>query len=99
VTEAYAELMHGIAVVLGVLGFQGPGMILATLGAAALLGAVAAAVVALAHATGAASPRLIAVGHRSRRHAILLGHLPDASHPDARGHIRSRAPGFAASAA
>ena len=98
-TELYAHLLHGVAAVLGVLGFQGPGMILATLGAAALIGVLTASLVALVRATGAVSPRLIAVGDRSRRHAILLGHLPDASHPDARGHIRSRAPGLAASAA
>lgn len=92
-TEAHAQLMHGIAVVLGVLGLQGPGTMLATLGALALVGALGAAIVALVRATLAGSPRHMAVGLRARRHAVLLGHLPDASHPDARGHVRSRAPG------
>lgn len=92
-TEAYAQLMHGIAVVLGVLGLQGPGALLATLGALALVGALGAAIVALVRATLAAAPRHMTVGLRARRHAVLLGHLPDASHPDARGHVRSRAPG------
>ncbi|QEO09653.1 DUF6412 domain-containing protein [Protaetiibacter larvae] len=98
-TELSAQLLHGVAVMLGVLGVQGPGVVLATLGAAALVGALAAVLVALVRASAAAAERLIAVGDRDRRHAILLGRLPDASHPDARGHIRSRAPGLAASAA
>lgn len=92
-TEAYAQLMHGIAVLLGVLGLQGPGVILATLGALALVGALGTAIVALVRAMLAAAPRHMTVGLRARRHAVLLGHLPDASHPDARGHVRSRAPG------
>lgn len=92
-TEVYAELLHGIAVVLGVFGLHGPGTMLATLGALALVGALGAAIVALVRATVATAPRHMAVGLRSRRHAVLLGHLPDASHPDARGHVRPRAPG------
>ncbi|WP_166869499.1 DUF6412 domain-containing protein [Salinibacterium sp. ZJ70] len=92
-------LLHGIVVVLGMLGVHEPGAMLAALGAAALTAALAAALVAVVRATSAARPRLTAVGARSRRHAVLLGHLPDFSHPDARGHIRSRAPGLALSAA
>ena len=97
--EVYEQLLHGVAAVLGVLGLQGPGVLLATLGAAALVGALAAVVAALVRATLASAPQHLAVGLRARRHAILLGHLPDASHPDAPGHIRSRAPGHAATAA
>jgi hypothetical protein len=93
VTEIFARLLHGIAVLLGVLGIQGPGATLATLGAIALVGALAAAIAALVRATLASAPRHMTVGLRARRHAVLLGHLPDASHPDARGHVRSRAPG------
>lgn len=92
-TELYAELLHGFAVVLGVLDGGGSGTMLATLGAFALVGALATAIAVLLRATLAAAPRHIAVGLRARRHAVLLGHLPDASHPDARGHVRSRAPG------
>lgn len=91
--EAYETLLHGVAVVLGVLGLQGPGVTLATLGALALGGTLAAAIAALVRATLAGSPRQMTVGLRARRHAVLLGHLPDASHPDAPGHVRSRAPG------
>ncbi|AYF97066.1 DUF6412 domain-containing protein [Protaetiibacter intestinalis] len=97
--EAYEQLMQGVALVLGVLGLHGPGVDLATLGAAALVGALAVAIAVLVRATLAAAPRHMTVGLRARRHAILLGHLPDASHPDARGHVRSRAPGRAAQAA
>lgn len=92
-TEFLAELLHGVAVVLGVLGVGAPGSMLASLGALALVGALGAAIVALVRATLAATPRHLAVGLRARGHAVLLGHLPDASHPDARGHVRSRAPG------
>lgn len=92
-SDAYEQLMHGITVLLGVLGLQGPGVTLATLGALALVGVLGAAIVALVRATLAAAPRHMTVGLRARRHAVLLGHLPDASHPDARGHVRSRAPG------
>ena len=92
-------LVHGIAVVLGLLGVQEPGAMLASLGAAALTAALAAVLVAVVRATLAARPRITAVGARSRRHAVRLGHLPDFSHPDARGHVRSRAPGLASSAA
>jgi len=99
VTEFLAQLMHGIAVTLGALGIQGPGTALATIGALALVGALAAAMAALVRATLASAPRHMTVGLRARRHAVLLGHLPDASHPDAPGHVRSRAPGLAASAA
>lgn len=90
---SFAPLLHGIAVVLGVLGVQGPGELLASLGAVAITAALAAALVAVVHAVLAARPRHTAVGLRARRHAILLGHLPDESHPDAPGHVRSRAPG------
>jgi len=92
-TEVYAQLVHGIAVVLGMLGLHGPGTVLATVGALTLIGALTVAIVALVRATLAATPRHMTVGLRARRHAVLLGHLPDASHPDARGHVRSRAPG------
>ncbi len=92
-TEPFAQLLHGLAVALGVLGIQAPGSVLATLGAIALVGALAAAILALVRATLASAPRHMTVGLRARRHAVLLGHLPDASHPDARGHVRSRAPG------
>ncbi|PZQ88150.1 MAG: hypothetical protein DI534_11795 [Leifsonia xyli] len=88
-TEFLAPLMHGLAVVLGVLGVQGPGALLATLGALALAGMI----VALVRASLARTPRHLTVGLRARRHAVLLRYLPDASHPDARGHVRSRAPG------
>jgi hypothetical protein len=93
VTEFLAQLMHGIAVLLGAVGIQGPGATLATLGALALAGTLVAAIAALVRATLAGAPRHMTVGLRARRHAVLLGHLPDASHPDARGHVRSRAPG------
>lgn len=98
-TDAYAQLLHGIAVLLGVFGLEGPGVVLATLGAVALVGALGLVSVALSRVVGVAGPRQLRVGARSRRHAVLLGHLPDASHPDARGHIRSRAPGQAVPAA
>jgi len=99
VTGLLTQLLHGVAVLLGVLGIQGPGALLATLGALALAGAVAAAIVALVRATLAHTPRHMTVGLRARRHAVLLGHLPDASHPDAPGHVRSRAPGRSIAAA
>ena len=92
-------LLHGVAVVLGVLGVQGPGAVLATLGAAALMATLAALLVAVVRSALAARPRHTAVGARARRHAILLGRLPDMSHPDAAGHVRSRAPGRVAPAA
>lgn len=92
-TEVFAQLFHGIAVTLGALGIQGPGAALATVGALALVGALAAAIAALVRASLSGAPRHMTVGLRARRHAVLLGHLPDASHPDARGHVRSRAPG------
>ncbi len=92
-TEFLAQLLHGLAVALGALGPGGTGSVLTTLGALALVGALAAAIAALVRATLASAPRHMAVGLRARRHAVLLGHLPDASHPDARGHVRSRAPG------
>ncbi|MFT4029698.1 MAG: DUF6412 domain-containing protein [Protaetiibacter sp.] len=98
-TEFLAPFMHGIAVLLGVVGIQGPGATLATLGAMALVGALGTAIVELVRAMIAGVPRHMAVGLRARRHAVLLGLLPDASHPDARGHVRSRAPGLAISAA
>ncbi|MCS0499035.1 DUF6412 domain-containing protein [Protaetiibacter mangrovi] len=98
-TGFLAPLLHGIAMLAGYVGITEPGETLATLGALALVGALAAVVVALVRATLAASPRHLAVGLRARRHAVLLGRLPDASHPDARGHVRSRAPGLSASAA
>ncbi len=98
-TELFAELLHGIAVVFGMLEPQSAGSMLATLGALALVGALSAAIIALVRASLAATPRHLAVGVRARRHAVLLGHLPDASHPDAPGHVRSRAPGRLAPAA
>ncbi|TXK19629.1 hypothetical protein [Homoserinibacter sp. GY 40078] len=93
-TESYAALLHAVGVVLATLGFEGPAVLLVTLGATALVGAMGAALVALVRLVLAARPRILAVGSRDRRHAVQLGHLPDAAHPDARGHIRSRAPGL-----
>lgn len=92
-TEFFAEVVHGVAVALGVLGLDGPSTMLASLGALALVGALGAAIVCIVRATLAATPRHLAVGLRARGHAVLLEHLPNASHPDARGHVRSRAPG------
>lgn len=90
---ALLPIVHGIAVVLGMLGVQSPDQALAALGAATLVGALASVLAAAVRAVLARRPRLTAVGARARRHAILLGHLPDESHPDAPGHVRSRAPG------
>jgi len=44
--------------------------------------------------TVVAVPRSRTIGGRARSHAILLSVLPVSSHPDAAGHVRSRAPGL-----
>jgi hypothetical protein len=56
---------------------------------------VTVAIVAVVSTALIAVPRSRAVGGRARGHAVLLASLPSSSHPDAAGHARSRAPGWA----
>ena len=87
--ELFVEWMRAVGVYVG--GFADA--MLPSLGALVVVTVVATLLVLVARTVGVIADRLTAVGSRSRRHAILLAFLPDASHPDARGHVRSRAPG------
>lgn len=69
-------------------------LLAAALPAVGLLAIAALAVAVWVVAQSVVSvPRFRGVGGRSSGHAVLLAVLPPASHPDAAGHVRSRAPG------
>ena len=87
--EQFVGMLRAVGAYLGVVADAA----LPTVGALALVAVLAALLVLVARSGGVKAERMIAVGARSRRHAIQLAVLPDASHPDARGHVRSRAPG------
>ena len=65
----------------------------AMLAALALVAVLAAALAVVIRSGGIPVPRMSAVGRRTSRDAVLLSVLPASSHPDAAGHVRSRAPG------
>ena len=87
--EQFAVMFRAMGAYLGVLADA----MLPTLGALVVVTVVATLLVLVARTVGVVGERSIAIGARSRQHAVLLAILPDASHPDARGHVRSRAPG------
>lgn len=70
-------------------------LLLAALPAVGLLAMVALAVGVWVAAYAVVPPpvRTRTVGGRAHEHRMLLVALPAASHPDARGHSRPRAPG------
>ena len=85
----FAEWMRAVGAYIGV-AFDAA---LPSIGAIVLVTVLAAVLVLVARSAVVLGAQMIAVGTRARRHAIQLVFLPDASHPDARGHVRSRAPG------
>ncbi len=87
--EQIAVIVHAVGAYLGVFADA----MIPSLGALVVVTVVATVLVLVARTVGVVAERLTAVGARSRKHAVLLTLLPDASHPDARGHVRSRAPG------
>jgi hypothetical protein len=89
VVEQFAVMVRAMGAYVGVLADA----MLPSIGALVVVTVVATLLVLVARTVGVVAERRTAVGARSRRHAILLDVLPDASHPDARGHVRSRAPG------
>jgi Family of unknown function (DUF6412) len=89
VIELFVEWMRAVGAYVGVTLEAA----LPSIGAIVLVTMLAAVLVLVARSAAVLGDRMIAVGARARRHAILLALLPDASHPDARGHVRSRAPG------
>ena len=89
VIEQFAVWVRAVGAYFGVLADAA----LPQVGALVLVTMLAALLVLVARSIVVRSERMIAVGARARRHAVQLAVLPDASHPDARGHVRSRAPG------
>ena len=87
--EPIAVMIRAVSAYLGVLADA----MVPSVGALVVVTLVATVLVLVARTVGVVAERVGAVGARSRRHVIMLAFLPDASHPDARGHVRSRAPG------
>lgn len=88
-----AVVRFAIALVSGSLAPQLADVAAPSLPLLALVAVLAVAIVAAVQ-LGVAAPRHTAVGGRARTHAVLLAMLPAASHPDAAGHARPRAPGL-----
>ena len=91
--EQLAVIVRTIGAYLGLHVGAVADAMLPSLGALVAVAVVAALLLLVARSVGVVAARRTAVGARSRQHAVLLAVLPDASHPDARGHVRSRAPG------
>jgi hypothetical protein len=93
VFEQFAVILRALGAYLGVHAVAAADAVLPSLGALVVVTVVATLLLLIARRVGVVAERRTAVGARSRQHAVLLALLPDASHPDARGHVRSRAPG------
>jgi hypothetical protein len=93
VFEQFAVIVRSVGAFLGLHAGAVADAMLPSLGALVVVTVVATVLVLVARTVGVVAERLTAVGARSRKHTVLLSLLPDASHPDARGHVRSRAPG------
>jgi hypothetical protein len=93
VFEQFAVIVRAVGAYLDLPAGAVADAMLPSLGALVVVSVVATVLVLVARTVGVIAERLTAVGARSRKHAVLLAVLPDASHPNARGHVRSRAPG------
>jgi hypothetical protein len=94
VFEQFAVIVRAVSAFLGLHAGAVTDAVLPSIGALVVVTVVATLLLLAARSVGVAAERRTAVGARSRRHAVQLSLLPDASHPDARGHVRSRAPGL-----
>lgn len=92
-----------LAAVAGVLAFAvaaaagpNPGALLTAVAATAALAVVAT--VSMRALVAAPAEAAIRVGHRGHAHRESYDHVPEPTHPDTAGRVRSRAPGGVAPA-
>lgn len=102
-TALATQVRPALALLLGVLaatvGLSAAAGIVDGTASLAIIAATALLVITAAVLATVAPPRTLTVGARSRAHREALSSIPEPTHPDTAGRVRSRAPGKAAQAA
>lgn len=94
---AFVAVAGVLALAVAAAAGPNPGALLTAVAATAALAVVAT--VSLRALVAAPAEAAIRVGHRGHAHRESYDHLPEPTHPDTAGRVRSRAPGGVAPAA